>query len=99
MPAGNATTNITLFTYKTKWDGGNWDTMFHLSGTFGGGTVQLYYMGDGNSTGGPNGDGFLPITGGAYTEADDDIIHGSRQITLRAILTGATSPDIDWNVM
>ena len=98
MPGGNITADGDLFEFTSNWDGGNWSSELHLSGTFGGGTVQIYKKAQSPTTG-PSDDGWLPITGGAYTEADDDIINASGKRTYKGVLSGATSPDIDWDIV
>jgi len=99
MPAGNITADGTLFSgFSPKGTSGNWNSQFHISGTWGGGTVTIYFMAE-DSTIGPNSDGWLPITGGAYTADDDDIINATGRRTYKAVLSGSTSPDLDWNMV
>ena len=98
MPGGTITADGDLFEFTSNWNGGNWNSELHLSGSFGGGTVTIYKKAQASDTG-PSGDGWLAINGGAYTAADDDIINASGKRTYKAVLTGSTTPDIDWDIV
>lgn len=101
MPSGNITENGTLFTdFIPTWDGGDWNAQINLTGTWGGGTVQLYIFADGGDGSlGPASDDWLTVVGGTWTADDSDIINASGKRRYKAILTGATSPDLDWNIV
>jgi hypothetical protein len=59
----------------------------HLSGNFGGGTVTV------QAQLGPN-NGWVALTGGVLTAADDFILDAQRPIAIRVVLTGATGASI-----
>ena len=88
MAGGTITADGTIFELSNQWNGGNWDAELHLSGNFGGGTVTIYKWGQ---------TGWLALTGGVYTAADDDIVHASGQRRYTAILTGSTAPSLVWD--
>ena len=99
MPSGNMSSNANYPDdggYVTVQKPGNANAQLHLSGDFGGGTVQVQFLADGSTTIGSS--GWLDINGGAYTAADDDVINLPNSRTIRLNLTGATSPDIDYDL-
>jgi len=59
-------------------------------GTFGGGTIQLQFK---------NSDGvFKDFAGAAYTDDTDKLVSVPRNTTIRAVLSGSTSPSIYWQL-
>lgn len=64
----------------------NW-LHFHASGNFGGGTVQVYFEIQ---------DTWLPLTDATYTAATDDKLELKIGTKVKATLSGATSPNLNW---
>jgi ribosomal protein L21E len=63
----------------------------HLSGSFGGGTAKVQYMGE-NGT-------WYDIAGASYTAAADEIIElGKSQYNLRVNLASSTTPSLVVNL-
>ena len=60
------------------------------SGTFGSGTITWYYK---NAVG-----SWVALTDGAWTTAQQMTAQFSRPVTVRAVLTGSTSPTLMWEV-
>ena len=100
MPAGNTTANGTLVSkYPSKQKHSNANARIHMSGTFDGASIKVYFQSDGDPAIGPNSDGWLLFSGGTYTSADDDIINLPNSVPLRVIVSGVGgSTDIDWSL-
>lgn len=61
------------------------------SGDFGGGTLTWYYK---SATG-----AWVAITNCAFTAADQSVVQFDVPVRIKGVLSGATSPDLDWEVL
>lgn len=94
MPNGTITANGSTTKYLSRQKASNANAQLHLSGTFDGATVQVEMGADGVA------DTWLAINGGAYTEADDDIINLSNQRYIRLTTSGSGgSTSIVWDLV
>ena len=74
---------------------GSRDCQVHLSGTFGGGTLQPEVTQVDGDTDLP----FVPMVGVTYTQSDAVYIRLAANSKLRMVLTGATTPNITVSVL
>ena len=100
MPAGSITSNANYPSdggWRTIQKPGNANAQLHLSGTFDSATVQVQFLADGDTSVGSS--GWLSISGGAYTAADDDVINlpNARYVRLN-VSGGGASMAIDYDI-
>ncbi len=60
------------------------------SGTFGSGTITFYYQDAGGN--------WVALDTAAFTSADQKVVQFHRASTLKAVLTGSTSPTLAWEI-
>lgn len=61
------------------------------TGDFGSGTLTWYYK---SATG-----EWVAISNAAFTAADQQVVQFGTPVSIKGVLTGSTSPDLDWEVL